>query len=419
ALDDRDLSGEVLHLGSTARDTWLSGSRDIDVFVRFPTTLSRMELEEAGLAVGHAVLPDGREEYAEHPYVHGTVDGFTVDLVPCYAVDDASAIQSAVDRTPFHAAYLADRLTPSLAEEARLAKQFLTGIGAYGSDLRTRGFSGYLTELLVIEHGGFKPLLDAAADWHPPVVLDPEEHGTDPDQFDDPLVVIDPTDPNRNVAAVCSAENVARFQHYARTLIREPRTEVFFADRKTALRPAEVSEHIDRRDTTPIALVFDAPDLVEDELYPQLERSLSGIRDALDRHGFDVLRAETFARDRAVLWFELAVDRRPAVTRHPGPPVDAREHAERFLEKYADAGDDPLLYGPFIDGDRYIVERERPAEERTASALLRSDAVLDMALGAAVRRILENDYDVFVGEAVTDLAVEFGEELADYFDPSP
>ncbi|WP_293032734.1 CCA tRNA nucleotidyltransferase, partial [Natronococcus sp.] len=208
---------DVLQVGSSARNTWISGDRDIDVFVRFPPELDRETLEEYGLEVGHATVPDGHEEYAEHPYVKGEIKGFDVDVVPCFRLESATEIRSAVDRTPFHNRYLEERLDEELAADVRLTKQFLKGIGAYGSDLRTSGFSGYLTELLVVEYGGFRPLLEAAADWQPPVELDPMDHGRA--SFSDPLIVIDPTDPERNVAAVCAAENVARLQHYAREFL--------------------------------------------------------------------------------------------------------------------------------------------------------------------------------------------------------
>jgi tRNA nucleotidyltransferase (CCA-adding enzyme) len=85
------------------------------------------------------------------------------------------------------------------------------------------------------------------------------------------------------------------------------------------------------RGTTPVAVTFDAPDLLDDELYPQLRKSLAGIGDALARRGFAVLRREAFADDRAVLFFELAVAELPAVERHQGPPVHVRGHTERFL----------------------------------------------------------------------------------------
>jgi len=429
AIADLPVSGDVIQVGSTARGTWISGDRDIDLFVRFPADVEREELESYGLEVGHAVLPEGREEFAEHPYVTGEFDGFDVDLVPCYHLDAATEIQSAVDRTPFHNEYLNERIDADLAGEVRLFKQFLKGVGAYGSDLRTRGFSGYLTELLVVEYGSFRAVIEAAADeWHPPVRFDPEDHGAretaspsrneevgDADlPFDDPLVVVDPTDPERNVAAVCAAENVARLQHYARDLLGDPREELFVTEPTDPLDAAAVRDVVRDRGTTPVAVRFDAPDVVEDQLYPQLRKSLAGVRDELERRGFDPLRAETVADESAVLFVELEVAERPAVERHEGPPVHVRQHAEGFFGKYAD---DPAVYGPFIDGDRYVVEREREFE--TAAAFLRSDALFDVALGVHVESALEADYDVLVGEEVAQLADEFGARLADYFDPTP
>jgi tRNA nucleotidyltransferase (CCA-adding enzyme) len=420
---------DVLRVGSTARGTWLPGDRDIDLFVRFPTELDREELESLGLQVGHEILPDGREEYAEHPYVVGTFEGFDVDLVPCFDVADATAIRSAVDRTPFHTEYLRERLDDDLAADVRVFKQFLTAVGAYGSDLRTEGFSGYLTELLVLSHDGVRPLLDAAAStWTPPVRLDPEDHGTE--TFDDPLVVIDPTDPERNVAAVCSAENVARLQHHARALLAAPDPERFRRSERGPSSAAAVRDHVARRGTDPVAVVTDVPNLVDDQLYPQLRRSLAGIERELTERGFDTLRSATFATDahdsdgdaeesegdtgdrRAVFLLELAHATLPRIERHEGPPVHVERHAEGFYEKYADSD----AYGPFLDGGRYVVERERDAHD--AVAFLRSDDIHSVALGARVEDALRSGYDVLAGDDIADLTDEFGIELRDYFEPS-
>lgn len=411
AIEDLPVDATAVLVGSTARDTWLASDRDIDVFVRFPQTLSRAELEDYGLAVGYEVLPDGHEEYAEHPYVTGTLDGYDVDLVPCYAVDDASDIESAVDRTPFHAEYVVERMTPELAAEVRVLKQFAKAIDVYGSDLRTRGFSGYLIELLVLEYGSVQRILEAASDWQPPVTLDPAEHGDT--TFEDALVVIDPTDPSRNVAAVLSRENLARFQHYARDLLADPRVEAFDETSPSPIDAPSVESEIQDRGTTPIALVFETPDLVEDDLYPQIEKSREGIERALAGHGFEPLRSASFVRDRSVLLYELAVATRPAIERHQGPPVHVRSHAEDFYETYAEAD----VYGPFIEAERYVVERER--EFTTAEPVLRSDAVFDARLAPAIEDALRTHREVLVGTDIATLAAEFGTELARYFDPEP
>ncbi|WP_255151287.1 CCA tRNA nucleotidyltransferase [Halorarius halobius] len=410
AVADLPVEADVLLVGSTARGTWLAGDRDVDLFVRFPTDLAREQLEEYGLAVGHAVLPDGHEEFAEHPYVKGTVDGFDVDLVPCYDVATAADIRSAVDRTPFHTAYLDSHLDDALADEVRVTKAFLTGIGAYGSDLRTRGFAGYLTELLVLEHGGFRELVEAAADWSPPVRFDPEGHGSG--SFDDPLVVVDPTDPGRNVAAALSERNFARLVHYSRELLRDPRTALFEPREPEPLSAEAVREQVSERGTHPVAVRFDAPDVVDDQLYPQLDKSLSGLEGELDRRGFAPLRSLRAADETAVLFVECAVAELPAVERHEGPPVGVREHAEGFYDAYRESA----AYGPFLDGDRYVVERAR--EFRTPEAFADSDALFDVALGAHVASALD-DRAVLAGEEVAALADEFGSELATYFDPKP
>ena len=435
AIADLPVDADVVQVGSTARGTWVAGDRDIDLFVRFDADLDRAELEEYGLEVGHAVLPDGHEEYAEHPYVKGSYEGFDVDLVPCHDVETAGDLVSAVDRTPFHDAYLSARLDGDLAADVVLAKAFLKGIGAYGSDLRTEGFSGYLTELLVLELGGFVPLVESARSWHPPVEFDPEGHAER--TFEDPLVVVDPTDPTRNVAAVLSATNLARFQHYARELLAAPSEGLFEPDEPEPLDPREVRAHLDRRGTTPVAVVFDAPDVVDDQLWPQLRRSLDGIVGGLNDRGFDVLRARAMtdaagptdrpgASDpedpdesgdsvRAALYAELEVTERPAVERHDGPPVAVRKHAASFYESYVDDVD-PDTYGPFIDGNRYVVERER--EFATVREYLESDAASDVALGARVEPAFA-DRDVLVGEAVATLAPAFGRPLREFYEPRP
>jgi tRNA nucleotidyltransferase (CCA-adding enzyme) len=264
----------------------------------------------------------------------------------------------------------------------------------------------------VLEYGDFAATVDAIADWHPPVRLDPEAHGTA--SFDDALVVIDPTDPERNVAAVLSTTNVARLQHYARELLASPDGEHFAASDPEPLSESELETHLDSRGTTPVAVRFDVPDLVADQLYPQLRRSLGGVRDELDRRGFGPLRAATFADETAVLLVELETARLPAIERHDGPPVHVTDHARSFYEQYAD---DDAVYGPFIDEDRYVVER--PREYASAVAFLDSDAIFDVALGVAIETALKDDYDVHVGDEITALLPEFAAELRRYFEPTP
>jgi len=248
------------------------------------------------------------------------------------------------------------------------------------------------------------------------VVFDPVDHGTT--TFDDPLVVIDPTDPDRNVAAVCSAKNVARLQHYAREFLADPDLSLFFPSDREPLTAAEVRQRLASRETTPTAVVFETPDIVDDQLYPQLRKSLDGIESGLTTQGFEVFRSEVLVDDAgetAVLLFELSVAELPAVERHEGPPVSVREHATGFFDAYVD---DESCVGPFLDGDRYVVER--PREWTDAAAYLDSDAVFEVGLGVHVEDALKNDYELLVdSEEVAQLVDIVDAALTAYFDPRP
>lgn len=410
ALERRGVDGDVALVGSAARDTWMSGDRDVDVFILLPPGLDRDEFERLGLDVGHEVLPEGETEYAEHPYVKGTIDGFDVDLVPCYALDSPREIRSAVDRTPFHQDYVVENAPEGFGEDVRLLKALARSAGVYGSDLRTRGFGGYLLELLVLHYGGFDEVVEAAADWTPPVEI---EFETPEKEFEGSLVVVDPVDPGRDVASVVSDDAVAVLQDRCREWLSQPRPALFEVERPKPLEPSELHAALERRGTTTAAVVFDAPDVVEDQLYPQLRKTRAAVVEELERRGFDVLRATSFADEHAVVYVELSVATLPEVERHVGPPVHVRGHADEFKEKYAD-GD---VTGPFVSGGRYVVER--PRDVCSAVDFLRSRDLLRLSLGRDVERAMERGYDVYVDGEVEGLLDEFGVELRRYYEPPP
>ncbi|MFP4175492.1 MAG: CCA tRNA nucleotidyltransferase [Halobacteriales archaeon] len=412
ALGKAGVDGDVTLVGSAARDTWLAGDRDIDVFLLLPPELDRDEFEEVGLDIGRAVFPDGTVEYAEHPYVQGTESGYDVDVVPCYDLGSTDELRSAVDRTPFHNEYVREIADEhdDFGDEVRLLKAFARGAGVYGSDLRTRGFSGYLCELLVHRYGGFSSVVDAAADWTPPVRVEFREPATD--DLEGPMVVVDPVDPSRNVASVVSEDSFARFVDAARRWLKTPAERFFFPDEPEPMDAETLRETLDRRGTRLVAVVFDAPDVVDDQLYPQLRKTRRSLVNELERLGFDTVRSDGFADGRAVLLVEANVGAQSNVEKHVGPPVHVGEHASAFAEKYEDAD----VVGPYIEDGRYVVERER--EHTTVEGFARSDGFLEVGMGKHVEDEIRDGYDVLVNEDCTALLNEFGVEFARYFEPS-
>lgn len=382
-------------VGSVARGTFVRGDRDLDIFMLYPPDLPRDDLAGEGIRIARDVVDHfggtAVEKYAEHPYLNARLYDLDCDLVPCYHVASAREIKSAVDRTPFHTQYITPRIPP-LVDDALLLKQFTKAGGVYGSDHMTEGFSGYLCELLILYYGGFRPLIEAAAAWRPGCLIDPENHRTR--SFDEPLVVVDPTDPNRNVAAALSLDRMCEFIELVRAYCAAPSDAFFSCRQPVSFSRNQLRMALEERGTALYLLSFPTPAYVPDTVVPQLRKSLTAVADLLLRNGFHVNRTDCFMGDDvSFLLFELFNETVPPVVRHIGPPVWNGGNAEKFVQKYLD---DSPLSGPFIEDGRYVVEIRRPYTK--AAELLSSEALLHAALGKHVRKSMMIGWDLKSGE---------------------
>jgi tRNA nucleotidyltransferase (CCA-adding enzyme) len=390
-------------VGSVARDTWIRGDRDLDIFMLFPPALSREELETEGLTLARKVAESAggtfREKYAEHPYINASIDGLDVDIVPCYQVPDAAAIRSAVDRTPFHTRYIKDRIS-NLIDDVLLLKQFAKNGGIYGSDQMTEGFSGYLCELLVYHYKGFTPLLKAASDWWPGVLIDIEGHRTK--TFHEPLIVVDPVDPGRNVSASVSLTRMCEFIELCRGYLDQPGEGFFSLPDPSPGSMEGMAALCEMRKTTIITLTFATPPYIEEIVVPQLRKSLDAISALLTRHEFVVNRAAySMHKDRCMLLFELLTGSLPPVTRHFGPPLWARENARQFSEKYISGMNEGRIFcGPYIENGIYVVEMARRYSD--AGELLSSPDLLEIGLGRHVKEEIKGSLSVKCGPECLD-----------------
>jgi tRNA nucleotidyltransferase (CCA-adding enzyme) len=349
-------------VGSIAKGTDLAGNKDVDLFIQFPQSVSRGDLEKEGLRIGKEVfrrLGVGHEiDYAEHPYVKGVLDGYSVEIVPCYT---GKRIMSSVDRTPFHNKYVKAKLKGTkLNDEVRLLKQFMKGIGVYGAEAKVEGFSGYLVELLVIHYKSFINVLEAARNWQIPEVIDPEGLWGDRDSLQHfftnaSLIVVDPVDRSRNVAAAVSPECLSKFIVKSDEFIRGPSEEFFFPKDKPMRDAVELKRILLSRGSKFIALVFKHGRLNANTLYSQLRKTTKHVESELNDMEFTVFRSSfwTNESDTSVVMFELGVWELPELMHHVGPPVgQPAVHQERFTQKYRDDK-------PYVKDGRWVVDTRR------------------------------------------------------------
>jgi tRNA nucleotidyltransferase (CCA-adding enzyme) len=345
---------EYMLVGSVAKGTFLANP-DIDVFIIFPTDVPREVLERTGLEIGEASV-GGIRKYAEHPYIHGSFAGFDVDIVPCYRLGKGDQNLSAVDRTPLHTAFMREHLTAGGRDQVRLLKRFAKGVGCYGADGRVQGFSGYLIELLILRYGTFDGALAAAAKWREGQKISIGVPGNG--RFASPLVFYDPVDLRRNVASAVSADKMGLFAQAAREYLAAPSERFFFPQQLETMSEEELTSAMEARGTGLCAIKMDRPDIIEDNLYPQVRRTQEGIAALCVDKGFEVLDSTSFVDEHhIVIVVEVACEILSNARLHQGPPA-LNENSEQFLERWRREG----ISRPFLRNGRWMVmaERESP-----------------------------------------------------------
>ncbi|KUO40579.1 MAG: hypothetical protein APZ16_05190 [Candidatus Hadarchaeum yellowstonense] len=418
AISRLGFNARAMLVGSVARGTWLRQEPDIDIFILFDEGLTREELEEKGLAVAREVAgAAGEEKFAEHPYVTMKFRGLDIDLVPCFDVADPKRIKSAVDRSPHHQRYVKEKLTPQLADEVLLLKQFATGIGVYGAELKKQGFSGYLCELLILHYGSFTKLVEAASRWLPGEMIDISSHYSDRSELklmfeNQPLVVVDPVDPNRNAAAAVSLQNFSIFVRACQDFQHRPGLKFFFPRQVRLLEPRELDRILKKRGTRIFCVVFRSPRVVPDVLFPQLRKTERAIVTRLAQEGFEVLRSDVWANSNSAILIELSVSSLPGVKTRVGPPPNVP--AESFVREHL--GSKSYLAGPMVDAaGRMVFELKR--EWTDALDLLKDILSQRASFGKHVAEAIARKYQIYEGAKLKALLRDSGfrEFLSEYF----
>jgi tRNA nucleotidyltransferase (CCA-adding enzyme) len=372
--------------GSVAKDTWLSKDVDIDLFMLFPTNISKKDLGELGLTMAKRAFSGykQRERYAEHAYLEAWVREVRVNIVPCYRTRQGNWL-SAADRSPYHTRYVVEKLrVERLMDDIRLFKKFVKGIGAYGAEIRVSGLSGYLCELLILHYGSFPKALEAISRWRFGEVIDSERlyKGRVEESrrlFSEPLIVIDPVDQNRNVAAAVSRNRMSELIAASRFFLEKPSTSFFTPD------GAEESQEDLRKifsslEYDVIAVEVRTGGEVPDILWGELLKTQSALKHLLRANDFVVLQSDVWSDEveSSVIIFALETKALSKSKRHPGPPGDT-DGVAPFLEKHAT----DAVAGPWVEEGRWMVGVKR--RYVSAETLLR-DKLSDGGHGVGVSR---------------------------------
>lgn len=330
--------------GSFAKNTWLMQNSDIDIFIKFEKNVSGKEFERISLKIGLGVLPVNSRDvrYSQHPYVEGKIKGVRVNIVPCYDVKSGEW-RSAADRSSFHTSYMKKALTPKMRNEVRILKTFLRSNKISGAEIATQGFSGYVAEVLILRYKSFKNLINGISQIKEGQVI-----GEAAKIFDTPLVIIDPVDGNRNLAAAISEENIGKFILLCRAFKEKPSKE-FFMDIK-----AGISE---KYWNNLLVVRFNFKENRPDIIWGQIKKVTCTLSSQLESNGFTVLRSKPHVGEdkKIYLFFFLESVKISHIYQQSGPEFFRQDDSKRFISKNLKSGE-PMWIGK---NKRITVLKER------------------------------------------------------------
>jgi len=381
---------KVIVGGSFAKGTWLENDTDIDFFVMIEPTVERNEFEELGKSIGFHALKKYNPylRYSEHPYVEGKVNGIRINIVPCYKVQ-LNKWKSAADRSPFHTIFMETKLNEFLKSEVRVLKKFLKSIGIYGSQISVSGFSGYVTEVLILKYGSFRNVLQTFAELKPNYIVSLES----PDQsaiekFRSPIIIIDPIDSNRNLGAAISAECLAKFVLASRLFLKAPSTKFFI---KSSRSNTKIISNIK---SNLLIIDFKIQIRSPDILWGQLKKKLTSISKQLANTGFEIIKKFCFTdeQEHAVFIFMVKYTNLSKINLNVGPKIFLKNETDSYIKKRGKKSimtwtDDMTIVS--------IEERDKMSIKEHANQIIQNDIESGNPIGISLD--LKNGYSIYIG----------------------
>jgi len=215
--------------GSGAKQTWLKDTHDIDIYVKFSYSKYNKKSEQ---------LSDILSKYLKKSFkkiirIHGSRDYFqvnykkhTIEIVPILEIKNKKQAKNITDYSTFHVDYITKQIKKSknLSNEIRVAKVFAKANRFYGAESHIKGFSGYALELLVSHYGSFLKFITAVSKWKSTTIIGNKKTASELNWAKkvSPLILIDPVQPDRNVAAALSNEQYKNIISTAKAFLKKP-----------------------------------------------------------------------------------------------------------------------------------------------------------------------------------------------------
>ncbi len=350
--------------GSYAKDTWLPGDYDVDVFVQFAL---KHKKDNLSTLLAKALKPWRAER------IHGSRDYFWVrekqfklEIVPVLAIKKAADAENVTDFSPLHVHWV-NKNGKKYKDDIRLFKKFCKAQGVYGAESYIRGFSGHVVDILIIYHKGFLPLLKAATKWKPKTIIDYDHHYDkkalfvlNKSKIQGPLIIIDPVQKERNAAAALIQAKYDALVLAAQRFLKTPSKESF-VETEVDLGQLAKRGHL-------LQVCVKAPKGKEDVVGTKVLHAFEYVKRYLE--DFELVTSGwRWNKDaQAEFWYVVKKRVLPATMTRQGPPLELTHAVAAFKKAHKKT---------FVQNHRVMAEIKRPyrTPEQALAAAAKDDYV--------------------------------------------
>lgn len=324
--------------GSGAKGTWLK-TFDVDIFVKFDYSKFKDKSNN---------LSDILEKFLKKKFkitrLHGSRDyfqikqgKFTFEIVPILDIKKAEQAKNITDVSPLHSNFVLKH--KKLVDDMRLAKQFFKAAGVYGAESYIQGFSGYVCELLTIHYKSFLNCIKAASKWKEKEVIDIKGYYKNKNvlfeinksKLTSPLIIIDPTQKDRNAAAALSYEKFDILRKKAKEFLKSPSKEFFRVESKTE---KGIKEKFGKNKT--LLLKVSPLSRKTDVAGAKMLKAFHSIGQSLTDAGFSVTNSDMLwcKKNEALFYYVLKGIKLPEIVELQGPPLKITRHVLLFKKAH-------------------------------------------------------------------------------------
>ena len=326
--------------GSGAKDTWLKGEYDLDIYIKFDYNKFKDKnsiLSDISEKVLKKSLKKIKRVHGSRDYFQYREGNFIFEVIPILDIKKKEHALNITDMSPLHVKWVKKKKG---SDEIRLTKAFCKAQEVYGAESYIMGFSGYICEILTVNYKSFIGLIKNASKWKDKEFIDISGHhknkndilmNVNKSKLISPIVVIDPVQKDRNAAAALGNEKYRKFIKSCKEFLKNPSEDFFFKKKKTL-------ECLKKKNRNKKLIVLSIAPLEgkEDVVGSKLLKVFIYIQKKFEENNFKIESCawDWDKSDGALFWFLFDRKKKSEFIIHKGPPLKAKIHVIRFEKKH-------------------------------------------------------------------------------------